>query len=127
MMLCPACRGPLVALEYNAIETDYCPACRGVWLDRGELGLLLRGRPDFLPDWKSPAASKGARPCPHCTRAMDMQQLAGGVEVDLCARGHGIWLDKDELRAIIQTQAAPESAEALIGHFSEVFGKGAPL
>jgi Zn-finger nucleic acid-binding protein len=40
-LLCPACRVDLVMSERNAVEIDYCPKCRGVWLDRGELDKIL--------------------------------------------------------------------------------------
>lgn len=40
-MLCPACRVPLVMSERQNIEIDYCPRCRGVWLDRGELDKII--------------------------------------------------------------------------------------
>jgi uncharacterized protein len=35
-MLCPACQVDLTMSERQGIEIDYCPKCRGVWLDRGE-------------------------------------------------------------------------------------------
>jgi hypothetical protein len=40
-MKCPACSADLLLSERQGIEIDYCPACRGVWLDRGELDQLL--------------------------------------------------------------------------------------
>ena len=40
-MGCPVCRTPLVMSERQGIEIDYCPACRGVWLDRGELDKIV--------------------------------------------------------------------------------------
>lgn len=41
-MKCPVCVQPdLVLAERQGIEIDYCPACRGVWLDRGELDKLI--------------------------------------------------------------------------------------
>ena len=40
-MLCPLDRTALVMSERQGIEIDYCPACRGVWLDRGELDKIL--------------------------------------------------------------------------------------
>ncbi|MCU0949310.1 MAG: zf-TFIIB domain-containing protein, partial [Porphyrobacter sp.] len=36
-MSCPVCRVPLAMSDRAGIEIDYCPQCRGVWLDRGEL------------------------------------------------------------------------------------------
>ena len=40
-MLCPVDRTPLVMSERQNIEIDYCPTCRGVWLDRGELDKII--------------------------------------------------------------------------------------
>ncbi|MEW5754757.1 MAG: zf-TFIIB domain-containing protein [Pseudomonadota bacterium] len=41
-MLCPACKQVnLVMSERQGIEIDYCPQCRGVWLDRGELDKII--------------------------------------------------------------------------------------
>ncbi|SPC15406.1 zf-TFIIB domain-containing protein [Cupriavidus taiwanensis] len=41
-MDCPVCpQTQLVMSERQGIEIDYCPKCRGVWLDRGELDKIL--------------------------------------------------------------------------------------
>jgi len=41
-MQCPVCSNTqLVMSERQGIEIDYCPQCRGVWLDRGELDKLI--------------------------------------------------------------------------------------
>lgn len=41
-MKCPSCPDTtLVMSDRQGVEIDYCPACRGVWLDRGELDKLL--------------------------------------------------------------------------------------
>ncbi|WP_129716157.1 zf-TFIIB domain-containing protein [Pedobacter sp. SYP-B3415] len=40
-MKCPACNETLLMSERNGIEIDYCPNCRGVWLDRGELDKII--------------------------------------------------------------------------------------
>jgi len=41
-MICPAgCDDRLVIAERRGIEIDYCPACRGVWLDRRELDKII--------------------------------------------------------------------------------------
>jgi len=41
-MKCPHCNDvTLVMSERQGIEIDYCPQCRGVWLDRGELDKIL--------------------------------------------------------------------------------------
>ena len=40
-MLCPLDKAALVMSERQGIEIDYCPTCRGVWLDRGELDKII--------------------------------------------------------------------------------------
>lgn len=41
-MLCPACKDKsLVMSERQGVEIDYCPGCRGIWLDRGELDKII--------------------------------------------------------------------------------------
>ncbi|MFM1887150.1 MAG: hypothetical protein RL026_2307 [Pseudomonadota bacterium] len=40
-MACPNCRVALVMSERQGVEIDYCPQCRGVWLDRGELDKII--------------------------------------------------------------------------------------
>lgn len=56
-MQCPTCRTGLVMSERRGIEIDYCPECRGVWLDRGELDKIIeRANGDFAPPQPGPAA-----------------------------------------------------------------------
>lgn len=51
-MKCPSCTTELKIADRSGVEIDYCPSCRGVWLDRGELDKILerstapRGRHD---------------------------------------------------------------------------------
>ena len=40
-MNCPICNVALQMTERQGIEIDYCPQCRGVWLDRGELDKII--------------------------------------------------------------------------------------
>jgi Zn-finger nucleic acid-binding protein len=48
-MKCPVDNTELAMVDRQGIEVDYCPKCRGVWLDRGELDKLIErsagGRP----------------------------------------------------------------------------------
>jgi len=63
-MLCPTDRTPLTMSDRQGIEIDYCPTCRGIWLDRGELDKILeRSASDLGP----PAAVRpiAARPDPY--------------------------------------------------------------
>ena len=41
-MKCPVCKDiDLIMSERQGVEIDYCPSCRGVWLDRGELDKII--------------------------------------------------------------------------------------
>lgn len=40
-MKCPNCNVNLVMTDRCGVEIDYCPECRGVWLDRGELDKII--------------------------------------------------------------------------------------
>ena len=58
-MSCPVCRVPLAMSDRQGIEIDYCPQCRGVWLDRGELDKIIeRSAPQG-----SAGAGAGAAAC----------------------------------------------------------------
>ncbi|UNK58531.1 zf-TFIIB domain-containing protein [Pseudoxanthomonas daejeonensis] len=63
-MHCPACKTVTLAMtERQGIEIDYCPECRGVWLDRGELDrLLARAETDAPPPPPRPAYRNDDRP-----------------------------------------------------------------
>lgn len=40
-MDCPVCKVELKISERQGIEIDYCPKCRGIWLDRGEIDKII--------------------------------------------------------------------------------------
>lgn len=62
-MHCPVCKTvTLVMADRQGIEVDYCPQCRGVWLDRGELDKIIeRAAPAAAPERGLPH-EHGARP-----------------------------------------------------------------
>lgn len=54
-MICPVCQVPLQMAERQGVEIDFCPQCRGVWLDRGELDKIIeRAAQPYTPP--NPAA-----------------------------------------------------------------------
>jgi uncharacterized protein len=62
-MQCPVCNIALHLSERQGIEIDYCPQCRGVWLDRGELDKLIERSlavPSFSPLGHGPRAEHDA-------------------------------------------------------------------
>jgi Zn-finger nucleic acid-binding protein len=48
-LVCPVCRVSLVMAERQNVEIDYCPQCRGVWLDRGEIDKIVERSLDQRP------------------------------------------------------------------------------
>ena len=58
-MNCPLCDVDLQMTERQGIEIDYCPKCRGVWLDRGELDKIIE-----RANTESPAARETREPAP---------------------------------------------------------------
>ncbi|WBU38975.1 TFIIB-type zinc ribbon-containing protein [Homoserinibacter sp. YIM 151385] len=63
-MKCPTDSATLVMSERNGIEIDYCPECRGVWLDRGELDKIIER-----------AGSMGAAPAAPAAPAQPVQPV----------------------------------------------------
>jgi len=59
-MRCPVDNETLVMADRNGVEIDYCPKCRGVWLDRGELDKIIE-RVGVAP---APAPAPAAAPVP---------------------------------------------------------------
>ena len=58
-MACPVDGAALVMSERSGIEIDYCPTCRGVWLDRGELDKIVeRSAPQAAPQRAAPSYSQ---------------------------------------------------------------------
>ena len=57
-MRCPVDNETLVMTDRNGVEIDYCPRCRGVWLDRGELDKIIERAAAPV----APAAAAAAAP-----------------------------------------------------------------
>jgi Zn-finger nucleic acid-binding protein len=80
-MACPNDGATLVMSERSGIEIDYCPTCRGVWLDRGELDKIIeRNAADSAPQPQA-AAQPHAPPPPQQPWGQPHQQQPYG--------GHG--------------------------------------
>ncbi len=107
-MDCPICSVPLIVVEREKIELDYCISCKGFWFDAEELKHLTdvmdidSDIPDIEDLPKSDTKEK-TRKCPRCDKSMEKIYLkeAPNMVIDRCPGGEGIWLDKGELgRAI---------------------------
>lgn len=61
-MICPNCNETLRERERAGVEVDVCPACRGIWLDRGELDKIIERESrwdDDDDDWGGTRPSNG--------------------------------------------------------------------
>ncbi len=62
-MQCPTDQTVLVMSERSGIEIDYCPQCRGVWLDRGELDKIIdRAESTVTPPPPTPQSAPQQEP-----------------------------------------------------------------
>ena len=88
-LLCPACRVDLVMSERQGIEIDYCPKCRGVWLDRGELDKIIERSEEG-------ATAQPAQPAPQQPYQPDYRYEGGhhGSKHGGYRRGHDSFLGR---------------------------------
>jgi Zn-finger nucleic acid-binding protein len=112
--MCPACGEILVTFELEGIEADHCVACKGTWLDAGELEEIIdrSGGNTALVGEKvkaAGAAKPGKRSCVRC-RAKLSGVTFGAIEFDRCPYGHGIWFDKGEMADAVKSSGGEVAA-----------------
>ena len=125
-MNCPFCNNPLVILELNRVEVDYCTNCHGIWLDDGELELLINDSEEKLKLLSSFTVDKKSmeKPirCPVCSKKMD-KILCGAenkITLDRCKRYHGIWFNEGELVSVVE-MGGLDKQDKIIGLLKEMF------
>jgi Zn-finger nucleic acid-binding protein len=107
-MDCPSCGNAMITLELADVEIDHCVACGGIWLDAGELQLLMddsRKAAELLASFQEDAsAAEKPRKCPICDKKM-AKIIVGRAKpillIDKCRRGDGLWFDQGELKGIL--------------------------
>jgi hypothetical protein len=125
-MICPACKNPMIVVEYQKTELDFCANCHGVWFDAGELELLLEktgsgGEITYLHSLlqsKEATTTEKKRRCPICRRNMKKVNAGNGrgVLIDACGRGDGIWFDGGEVDQVVLILAERSHPGAGHGH-----------
>jgi len=107
---CPVCKNAMITLELAEVEIDYCTDCGGIWLDAGELELLLGNSQQakkLLDSFKIDSnCTEKRKKCPICLKKM--QKIIVGTStppllLDKCSRGDGLWFDKGELSCVLNT------------------------
>lgn len=104
-MRCPRCGTELRTEEHKGIEVDRCPDCRGLWLDYTELDQLE----DVVLDKDEVKGTLAYSPrpsdisCPRCEGPMKaFNYRAWDLELDLCEKQHGFWLDQGEEARVLE-------------------------
>lgn len=107
-MDCPVCKNAMIVLELAEVEVDYCTDCGGIWLDAGELELLLgdsQRTKQLLGSFKVDSSrTEKQRKCPICLKKMQKVIVGPSTPpllIDKCTRGDGLWLDKGELQNVL--------------------------
>jgi Zn-finger nucleic acid-binding protein len=96
----------MVVLELDNIEIDHCLACKGVWLDSGEMELFLGDSHSIQLHPDSQCSEKKIK-CPKCGRKMAKARAGkpDGALLDICIERHGLWFDGGELDNTLDTEA----------------------
>jgi Zn-finger nucleic acid-binding protein len=107
-MDCPVCKNAMIVLELAEVEIDYCTDCGGIWLDAGELELLLgnsQQTKQLLDSFKiNSSSTEKRRKCPICLKKMqkiDVGTSMPNLLIDKCVRGDGLWFDHGELQDVL--------------------------
>lgn len=107
-MKCPVCDELMIVLELDQIEIDYCTSCESIWLDGGELELLLEEateKEEVLSSFKIDDSSgeKKIR-CPICLKKMEKVLVGANQNIllDRCKNHHGLWFNRGELYDVIK-------------------------
>lgn len=131
-MDCPACSNAMVTLELADVEIDHCVHCGGIWLDAGELDLLMddpRKSRQLLDSFQeSPGGKERARKCPICDRKMAkivVGQSQPPLLLDKCRRGDGLWFDRGELEDILK-RAQLDERNRIQAVLADMFGSKMP-
>jgi Zn-finger nucleic acid-binding protein len=106
-MNCPKCKIPMLVVEYDRIELDFCVRCEGTWFDRGELALLFADsetksyglQPEQIAALPDAQTDEERRKCPACGKKMRKVLLGPEhrVLIDACPQGDGLWFDDSEV------------------------------
>ena len=125
-MNCPVCKDPMIVLELEQVEIDYCTNCKGIWLDSGELELLLENeqeRKSLFESFKEDLSSKErSYSCPICGKRMSKVFVGeqNQVLIDKCRKDHGLWFDQGELKSVIEN-ASKNKENKVINLLKQMF------
>lgn len=130
-MNCVTCKSPMIVVERNNVELDYCIYCKALWFDSTELEILSK---HILSDTKIPPlenfslanTKEKIRMCPRCNANMDKIEISNNPQliIDVCPKKHGIWFDYGELEDFFEhIKKDGETLHPVINFLGEMIGK----
>lgn len=126
---CPKCTGQALkekTLSDRQTKIDVCPSCRGGWFDATELSRVLSVAVEKMHALSNAVASK--RQCPKCDVALSqINYPETEIEVDVCGRCSGIWLDRGEFRDINKARGKYQDKEKMSDKEIEMLPKPTTL
>jgi Zn-finger nucleic acid-binding protein len=110
---CPKCQTDLTPTVRHKIAVNYCPTCKGMWLEHQELEQLEDEVFDFGEHAKgtlvvdsTPTVDK----CPECSALLQrFRYRFYDLEMELCENQHGYWLTEDEDTRVLELMKAEEA------------------
>ena len=127
-MDCPVCKTAMITMELTEVEIDHCLECGGIWLDAGELEMLMddadKAKRLIASFDEAGEHSEQPRKCPICLKKMAKVTVGQGdpVLLDRCKRGDGLWFDSGELEEICAKAKLDEDSK-IVKLLADMFGK----
>src|SRR5881396_3126646 len=115
-MKCPRCGSILCTIEYDGVQIEVCPDCKGEWLHAGELQKIVEHHDEVFTQeeiasleavnkeiFTAEKENFDELSCPHCENAQ-MEHFnygdTSGIILHKCPECGGIWTDKDQLKKV---------------------------
>lgn len=130
---CIKCETAMIPKMVEDVEVDYCPACRGLWLDRDEIRRLASKSEETLAELRElvgeaaseqPARSTVNPPCPACGGKLTLA-VFGSIYMEHCSACDGIYLDRGELdKAMFVVKARGDEIVTIVALARSVVTRG---
>ncbi|HEU0198479.1 MAG TPA: zf-TFIIB domain-containing protein [Nevskiaceae bacterium] len=114
-MKCPKCNLDLVPQSRHKIDMNFCPSCKGMWLDAQELDELENEAFDLGEHDKGTlvfSSTPTTKKCPSCATPLQRFNYRDfDLEMEFCPNRHGYWLDADEDTRVLALMKKEEHDE----------------
>ena len=112
-MKCPKCNLDLTPTVRHKLKVNYCPSCKGMWLEAQELGQLEDEVFDFGDDAKGTvvfSSTPTTAKCPECNALLQkFNYRFYDLEMEFCPNQHGYWLGEDEDNRVLELMKKEET------------------